>query len=323
MLQILGMSTRSEIMKTHPLGEEAKSKDSVLAVETFGGRVHVEWDPQAAVTPLGQLPFFIEFLKSAELFEPWVQECPLHYTSPNAPSVRDLLGTIMLSVLAGHTRYAHMTAIRCDGVNPALLGMRKVLSEDSVRRAFERAEEAQCTAWQEQHLRRCIEPLLEEPWILDVDTTIKALYGHQEGAVLGYNPHKRGRPWHVYHTYFMARTRLVLGVEVQAGNRTAACYTSPGLFALLDALPDRKRPRLLRGDIAFGEEPVMKQAEARKQNYLFKLRLKTRNRQCAQAMFEAAQPCDVGQGWEAAQGSWRLAGWSGQRRVITMRRPAP
>ena len=27
-------------------------------VDTYGGRVHVEWDPQAAVTPLGQLPFF-------------------------------------------------------------------------------------------------------------------------------------------------------------------------------------------------------------------------------------------------------------------------
>jgi hypothetical protein len=29
----------------------------------------------------------------------------------------------MLSVLAGHWRYAHMTALRCDPVNPALLGM--------------------------------------------------------------------------------------------------------------------------------------------------------------------------------------------------------
>src|SRR5208283_2710716 len=40
------------------------------------------------------------------------------------------------------------------------------------------------------------EPLIAEPWILDVDTTIKPLYGHQEGAVLGYNPKKPGRPSH-------------------------------------------------------------------------------------------------------------------------------
>ena len=63
-----------------------------------------------------------------------------------------------------------------------------------------------------------MEPLLAEPWILDVDTTIKPLHGHQEGAVLGYNPKKPGRPSHCYHTYSMASTRLVLDVDVCAGD---------------------------------------------------------------------------------------------------------
>jgi hypothetical protein len=29
-----------------------------MVVDTFGGRVHVEWDPSAAVTPLGAVGFF-------------------------------------------------------------------------------------------------------------------------------------------------------------------------------------------------------------------------------------------------------------------------
>ena len=41
---------------------------------------------------------------------------------------------MLLSVLAGHRRYAHITALRGDLVNPPLLGMCRVLSEDSVRR---------------------------------------------------------------------------------------------------------------------------------------------------------------------------------------------
>ena len=93
-------------------------KDSNLAVDTFGGRVHVEWDPQSAVTPLGQLPFFIEFLKLGNLLDPWIDDCPLDLVSPNAPSKRDVLGTLLLSILAGHRRYAHVTTIRCDNVNP-------------------------------------------------------------------------------------------------------------------------------------------------------------------------------------------------------------
>jgi HlyD family secretion protein len=47
----------------------------------------------ATVTPLGQLPFFIEYLKQRGLFDGWVAGCPMHFTSPNAPSKRDVLGT--------------------------------------------------------------------------------------------------------------------------------------------------------------------------------------------------------------------------------------
>ena len=115
-----------------------------MIADTFAGRVHVEWEKGegAAMTPLGQLPFFIEYLKQGGLFDGWVAGCPLYMTSPNAPSKRDILGTVMLSVLAGHRRYAHITTLRCDPVNPPLLGMAKVVSEDAVRRALSKIEAA-------------------------------------------------------------------------------------------------------------------------------------------------------------------------------------
>lgn len=48
-----------------------------VPVDTFAGRIHVEWDQDAAVTPLGQLPFFIEFLKASGLYDAFVSDCPL------------------------------------------------------------------------------------------------------------------------------------------------------------------------------------------------------------------------------------------------------
>ena len=80
-----------------------------IALDTFGGRIHVEWDPAAAVTPLGQLRFFIEFLKVSGLFEAWVTDCPLAYHSNHASDKRAVLATLLLSILAGHHRYAHIT----------------------------------------------------------------------------------------------------------------------------------------------------------------------------------------------------------------------
>jgi hypothetical protein len=99
---------------------------AVATLDTWAGPIRVEWDTRAPLTPYGQLPFFIEYLKAANLFDALVADCPLNYTSPNAPEKRDVLGTTMLSVLAGHKRYAHIAALRNDGVLPKLLGMKKI-----------------------------------------------------------------------------------------------------------------------------------------------------------------------------------------------------
>ena len=187
------MGTSGTCLVVHPEGEQPAVEDWSAIAETFAGRVHVEWDSTAPVTPFGQLPFFIEYLKQGGLFDGWVADCPLTLTSPNAPRNRDLLGTVLLSVLSGHRRYSHITALRGDPVNPPLLGMSKVLSEDAVRRGFAKIDETAGLTWLQNHLDYCSAPLFSEPWVLDIDTTVKPLYGHQEGAAVGYNPHKPGR----------------------------------------------------------------------------------------------------------------------------------
>jgi len=189
---------------------------SRVSVDTFAGRIQIEWDQTAAVTPMGQLPFFIEFLKASGLYEAFLADCPLKYTSPNAPNVPDVLGTLVLSILAGHKHYAHITTIRTDQVNPELLGMKSVASEDSIRRALIHMDEDAAIHWLDRHLRQSTHPVLTlSPWILDTDNTVKPLYGKQEGAVVSYNPKKPGRPSHSYHSYFMANTRMALGVDFQ------------------------------------------------------------------------------------------------------------
>lgn len=304
---------------------EAKRKALVgakvaLALDTFGGRIHVEWDPAAAVTPLGQLPFFIEFLKVSGLFEAWVADCPLTYQSNNAPDRRAVLATFLLSILAGHHRYAHITAIRHDGIHPELLGVAQLVSEDAARRALARMEEVVGVAWLERHLAKTTQPLLATPWILDLDATVKCLYGKQEGALVGYNPKKPGRPSHSYHSALMANTRLALAVEVMPGNETAPLYSMPGIWAWLDALPKGERPALLRGDVAYGSEAVLREAEARGQPYLTKLRLTKNVKGLIKKLFGGNDWEAAGQGWEGLEDTLTLSGWSRARRVVVLRR---
>ena len=324
------MSSDLSMVVAQPEGESISSATSTpvpvlvlpesVAVDIPGGRVHVEWDLQAPLTPMGQLVFFAQFLETAGLYAPWVADCPLRYTSPNAPAVGDVLGTSFLSVLAGHFRYVHVTALRHDTVNPPLLRMSKVVSEDSLRRAFEEESPEGIESWQRKHLKLSYQPLLYDPWILEVDTTIKTLYGRQEGAEVGYNPHKRGRPAHVYHTYFMGSARLALEGEVQPGKQTAALHSQPGVWRLVDELTPEARPWLIRGDGNFGNESLMAQAEARERKYLFKLRLTRKPKDLIRQMEQTGGWKDAGQGWQGQEGTLRLQGWSRSRRVIILRR---
>jgi hypothetical protein len=316
------MSADHLLISAHPAGEQPLVESVVsgpVPVDTYAGRIDVEWDPDAAVTPLGQLPFFIEYLKQSGLFDGWVAGCPLHYTSPNAPSKRDLLGTVLLSVLSGHWRYAHITALRADPVSPSLLGMKRLLSEDAVRRGLAKIDAVAGEAWLRENLDYVTRPLLGEPWILDVDTTVKPLFGHQEGAVVGYNPGKPGRPSHSYHSYLIANLRLVLDVEVHDGNQTAAKHGAPGLWALLDRMGRNHWPSLLRGDTGWGNEAVMREAEQRDLPYLFRIRLTANVRRAIERAANGPW-ADAGRGWQGQSIALRLDGWGRQRRVVLLRR---
>lgn len=325
------MPDQSPPSLSHLLGEglvtpTSSSLSAPVAVVTAGGRVQVRWDPDAQMTTMGQLVFFAEFVYASGWFEDLVKCCPLARTSPNAPGNRDVLGTVVLGTLSGAKRYAHLTGLRNDAVAGRWLGMSRVLSEDAVRRGMSAltACGAATESWINQALLASALPVLEQDWILDIDVTVKPIFGHQEGAVIGYNPHKPGRPSHAYHTYIMGGTRLILATEVRPGNETAPSHGQAGLTRLLDAVGTQRQPRLIRGDSAYGTDEDLLLCEKRGLSYLFKMRQSAGIRQLIDEVsdlrFGQRTWKDAGQGWEGLFIDHILASWAVGRRMAVIRR---
>ena len=194
------------------------------------------------------------------------------------------------------------------------------VSEEAARRALARIDESSGVAWLDRQLAKTPPPLLTTPGMLDLDATGTCLYGKQDGAVVGYNPQKPGRPSHSYHSAWMANTRLALAVDVLPGNETAPLHRMPGFWAWLDALPKAERPALLRGDLAYGRESVLREAEARAQPYLTKLPLTKNVTALLKTRFRSTHWEEAGPGWDGGADTRRLSGWSRTRRVIVLRR---
>jgi len=103
------------------------------------GGLEVEWsEDHGRLSRMGGLSYFADYLEAAGLLEHLVGTCPLAYLSNNAPSKRDVLGEILLSVLEGQPRYAHMASLANAQLDAQTLGMEKIPSEDSIRTALKK-----------------------------------------------------------------------------------------------------------------------------------------------------------------------------------------
>lgn len=120
--------------------------------------------------------------------------------------------------------------------------------------------------------------------------------------------------------HLLAELRLVLKVEVAAGNEHTPKHAMPALWSLLERLRPGRWPTLVRGDAAWGSEAVMSRAEQEGLAYLFKLRATGNVRRLIEKAMGESGWRDAGKGWQGKEAALCLVGWSRQRRVVVLRR---
>src|ERR1035437_2572462 len=85
------MNNERELVPAHPEGEVQiagnQPAESGTSLDTFAGKIYVKWAPEATVSSLGLMPFFIEFLKTTGLFDKWVEDCRIIATDLQAPRI--------------------------------------------------------------------------------------------------------------------------------------------------------------------------------------------------------------------------------------------
>jgi hypothetical protein len=227
----------------------------------------------------------------------------------------------------GGKRFSDISQLRGDpGILKALGLRRGIPGEDSVRRFLEQiienVGEEGARQWIHQGYTWLWEGMREMgPLLIDWDSTVITRYGHQEGAEVGYNPTKPGRPSHHPLVASLAGTRLCPMLTMRPGNVGSSAGWEDAAQAMLDALGPDRGLVLMRGDIGFSGDKNLSWVEERHGvHYLYKLRQTKLVQQAASALREDQ--------WVGSSFPWaeqisettvKLTGWKTARRVVLSR----
>lgn len=151
-------------------------------------------------------------------------------------------------------------------------------------------------------------------WV-DVDSTVKTVFGKPEGAAKGYNTGKRGALSYHPLLAFCCATKEIL----QAWLRTGSAYTGNGVVEfikqLLAHLPNKVRI-VFRGDRGFFAGALLSLLESRGHGYLVKVKLKGL---AGLLSTQAWSPIRGHEGWEQCEFFHRCRDWENARRFVAVR----
>ena len=151
-------------------------------------------------------------------------------------------------------------------------------------------------------------------WI-DVDFSVKTVYGKQEGVAKGDNPHQKGA--YSYHPQlaFCTQTKEIL----QGWFRTGNAYTSNGIVEfmkqLIAQLPDSRRI-FFRGDSGYFVGALLDYLDALGHGYLIKVKLKNLMSLLSSQTWKAI---DRKPGWEHCEFWYCAKGGNASRLLVAVR----
>jgi Transposase DDE domain group 1 len=152
--------------------------------------------------------------------------------------------------------------------------------------------------------------------ILDLDSTVLTVFGHQQGAEIGYNPRYRGKRSYDPLLCLEANSSFLCDVELRRGDAGTWAGSEELLACCFQSTPSDIRELRVRADAGFGFAPVLEMLEARPAEYAVVARMiPSLKRALGGLRYEL-----MNARWEIAEFEHHPHDWSHARRCIVARK---
>jgi len=235
-------------------------------------------------------------------------------------SVSECLKALIYPLVLGLGRIETTEPLRHNGVFHYLAGLPGYPDATTLRRFLDRFARRGRNSLVKLH-DAWRAPMLGEPSQagFDLDTTVLTVYGRQEGAEVGYNPKKRGRPSYLPLLCFEGNTQDCWEGSYHPGDTHVSTITIPLLEHAFPKLPESIREVRVRADAAFFDHEIVRFIEGKRAFYAIVARLTPPlKRRLAGLRYRRVSP-----GVWAGEFQYCPQGWPGPRRFVVIRRPVP
>jgi hypothetical protein len=247
-----------------------------------------------------------------------------------APRSRDyhpaeLLLALLYAIIVGLDRINATQILQYNGAFQRIVGLPRFPNATALRRFLKRLRPRHIRQLVRLHdqLRQALfaRPRPRTSLVLDLDSVVLVIYGHAEGARVGYNPKKRGR--RSYHPLlcFEAHRQEFWHGSLRPGNTVAATGAVPFLRVCLAKVPRgiaRSRIRV-RGDAGFFGKRVVEFLDGERVGYA----LVAKEYQPIKALAQGCRFQKLRSGWEVGEFPYQPGRWAHPHRFVVVRRPIP
>jgi len=241
----------------------------------------------------------------------------------NSYTTAEMLLALLYPIILGLGRLETTELLRRNGVFQTLVGLPAYPDPTALRRFLRRFALRGLPKLRRLHDRLltqlCQRPQQLRRVLLDLDSTVLTLYGHQEKARLGYNPRKRGRPSYHPLVCFEGQTRDFWHGELRPGDAHTAVGTVWLLRACFAKLPATVRQIRVRADAGFYDYKVVRAIEAHRGKFVIVARLT----QPLKTRVVGLEYTEVRGGLAIAECEYQPHGWPHPYRFVVVRKALP
>lgn len=267
----------------------------------------------------GILPLFT-FMKKLKIDQIIPQMLTLPERHNTQFSISQVLISILLGLLCGQNRFTKIESFTHDPLVKRLIHLRKHLDKDTLIGKIKRFRFRQTNellginGWLSRKVHRQF-PVGKD--ILDIDSSVRTVYSHQEGARKGYNPQRGKKSYHPLLA-FLASTRECILSWLRPGDAYTANNAAGFLKQVFAMLPPEISSLLVRGDSGFFDDQVLCELESHSRvTYVIKVKLKN-----LKTLLSGQEWVEIPgmPGWSMTDFDYQAHGWKTPRHFYALRK---